>query len=290
MRAIAVTATLLALSLASATSAAEEDADNIYWESTNWKVIQLDTFCRIVGEVPGKGEIQVSVASLGPIYISYHADVPDGPTSRNVSDWKFDQKTFSATRPTPYIYNLNHFDGTGRWDDSSAAEAAFRQARSLTLTKDGREVFSTSLTGSAAAFRQAQRCAGQFKNERVPVRPPPPPALIDQVPVVPEPDLSGPFESDRTLAPIKPSAWITQRDFLPELLRAGAFGVVGVRLTVSERGRLSDCEVTSSSGFAELDAYTCFLLTERARFQPATDANAKPVAATYRTSVRWQPS
>jgi periplasmic protein TonB len=45
--------------------------------------------------------------------------------------------------------------------------------------------------------------------------------------------------------------------------------------------------VTQSSGHARLDDYTCELLMRRARFCPATDKRAKPVAGEWSSKMRW---
>lgn len=84
------------------------------------------------------------------------------------------------------------------------------------------------------------------------------------------------------------SAWVTTRDYPASELRRRNEGVVGYRLTVSSSGRVSACEVTSSSGHARLDREACRAITDRARFTPARDANGVDVVGTFRGRVRWQ--
>ena len=64
--------------------------------------------------------------------------------------------------------------------------------------------------------------------------------------------------------------------------------MTGFRLTVGTDGRVSECSVTSSSGSSTLDAATCKLITRRARFTPAKDADGNPVTDTYSNRIRWQ--
>lgn len=52
-------------------------------------------------------------------------------------------------------------------------------------------------------------------------------------------------------------------------------------------GRVVSCTVTSSSGHADLDAATCSLVSLRARFNPALDANGNPTTGTYSNRIRW---
>jgi len=72
---------------------------------------------------------------------------------------------------------------------------------------------------------------------------------------------------------------IVSGDYPPDAYHAGVSGKVGLRFVVDVRGRVRDCRVTRSSGDAELDETTCRLITRRFRYQPATDADGRPVEA-----------
>ena len=52
-------------------------------------------------------------------------------------------------------------------------------------------------------------------------------------------------------------------------------------------GRVIDCQVTQSSGHADLDAATCTNVKRRARFDPAV-RNGEKVQGSYSNRVRWQ--
>jgi protein TonB len=86
----------------------------------------------------------------------------------------------------------------------------------------------------------------------------------------------------------RPGEWVTEADYPTTALRLDHAGTVGFVLTVSAKGRVTGCEITRSSGFAELDAATCALLQRRARFEAARDAAGQPAAGTYANAVRWQ--
>jgi protein TonB len=57
-------------------------------------------------------------------------------------------------------------------------------------------------------------------------------------------------------------------------------------VTVGSDGRVTDCQVTSSSGSQELDQTTCTLITRRARFRPAM-SDGQPTTGHYSSRIRW---
>lgn len=81
---------------------------------------------------------------------------------------------------------------------------------------------------------------------------------------------------------------MTTDDYPSSSLREEAEGVTGTRLSVGPDGRVTNCEVTSSSGNSALDQAACRNLLRRARFEPALDRDGNPVASTFPKRVRWQ--
>jgi len=71
-------------------------------------------------------------------------------------------------------------------------------------------------------------------------------------------------------------------------LRNGLTGTVGLTVTVTPEGRATDCVVTQSSGHAELDFAACKELQEKARFEPALDADGKPISAQFSTKITFK--
>jgi len=80
---------------------------------------------------------------------------------------------------------------------------------------------------------------------------------------------------------------ITDNDYPRSAGNAGAGGTVSVEYTVTPEGRVTDCAVTRSSGFAELDATTCRLITQRYRFKPARDAAGRKVPDYWASDHHW---
>jgi TonB family protein len=80
---------------------------------------------------------------------------------------------------------------------------------------------------------------------------------------------------------------MTAADYPTAALQAGDYGVVSIHLQVAADGRVSQCEVTESSGSAPLDQVTCNIALRRARFAPARDAAGLAIAGGYRTAMTF---
>lgn len=121
--------------------------------------------------------------------------------------------------------------------------------------------------------------------EPPPLPPPPTPKYTPPAPPAPpaSPDRSRALRSRGNEA-----SWVTTDDYPSSALREEAEGVTGTRLSVGADGRVTNCEVTSSSGNGALDQAACRNLTRRARFEPALDRDGNPVAGSFPKRVRWQ--
>ena len=76
-------------------------------------------------------------------------------------------------------------------------------------------------------------------------------------------------------------------DYPDKALFSEKSGRVRVVLLIDERGKIADCSVVGTSGVAVLDAQTCALLTQRAKFTPAHDTTGKPTRDMLTTSIGW---
>ena len=85
-----------------------------------------------------------------------------------------------------------------------------------------------------------------------------------------------------------PSSWLSPDDYPRAPLVDGVEGVAAFRLIVGTNGRVSACELTRSTGNAQLDAVTCKLIERRARFEPATNETGAKVVGSYTGSVKWE--
>lgn len=118
------------------------------------------------------------------------------------------------------------------------------------------------------------------------------PAPADAAPAPPLPPPPPPVSSaDAGRGPVpkgNPGNWITTNDYPSRALAKEQKGTTAFDLTISPEGRVSACQITQSSGHAELDKATCSLLTRRARFQPARDDTGQPTTGIWASRVRWE--
>ena len=122
----------------------------------------------------------------------------------------------------------------------------------------------------------------------VTVTTPPPPAPIMLAPPAPVPAPPPPrVAATRAVPRGSPGSWATSNDYPSRALREEREGTTGFRVSIGPDGRVTDCQITSSSGSPDLDEATCANVTRRARFKPATDANGQPVGDSYSNRVRW---
>ena len=84
-----------------------------------------------------------------------------------------------------------------------------------------------------------------------------------------------------------PGNWATTNDYPTRSLREEREGTTSFRVTVGPEGRVTSCDITSSSGSDDLDAATCSNVQRRARFNPATDGEGQPTTGSYSNRVRW---
>jgi protein TonB len=62
---------------------------------------------------------------------------------------------------------------------------------------------------------------------------------------------------------------------------------VGVIFVVAPNGRVTDCDVTRSSGDGDLDNTTCRLIEQRFRFDPSRDPSGRPVESEVEETHSW---
>ena len=64
-------------------------------------------------------------------------------------------------------------------------------------------------------------------------------------------------------------------------------GTVSVIYTIEPDGRATHCEITRSSGSAELDDTTCRLIERRFVFEPSRDRAGRPIRSTMEQNHEW---
>lgn len=84
-----------------------------------------------------------------------------------------------------------------------------------------------------------------------------------------------------------PASWVSPNDYPKEALRNRETGRVKVRFDIDSAGKITRCQVVTSSGSQSLDETTCERAGSRARFRPARDAAGKPVPAIRILTFMW---
>ena len=82
--------------------------------------------------------------------------------------------------------------------------------------------------------------------------------------------------------------WFRAGDYPASALRNDETGSVVMRLAVAADGRTESCDVVVGAGSAALDQRSCEVILERSRFDPALDAEGRPVAAKLIARVVWR--
>ncbi len=85
-----------------------------------------------------------------------------------------------------------------------------------------------------------------------------------------------------------PGEWVTENDYPSAPLRNGIEGVTRFQLNIDASGNATNCAITDSSGNGELDAATCRLMLQNARFVAARDENGNATTGIWTSSIRWQ--
>ena len=84
------------------------------------------------------------------------------------------------------------------------------------------------------------------------------------------------------------ASYVSDDDYPAVAAREGETGVTAFMLMVGETGGLEDCMVEETSGFASIDAMSCGILIQRAKFSPATDSAGKPIRSVLRSRITWR--
>ena len=96
-----------------------------------------------------------------------------------------------------------------------------------------------------------------------------------------------PVEGFTPARPLNYETWITPEDYPADAKAAGVSGNVMFKVSISETGQVSNCQILEGSGSPALDARTCELIIARAKFEPAKNGGGEPIAMDYSRTVRW---
>lgn len=84
------------------------------------------------------------------------------------------------------------------------------------------------------------------------------------------------------------SSLFSGADYPASAARAGQQGTTTVVLLIDQDGEVADCSIVGTSGVAIIDAQTCGVIRQRAKFKPALDTNLKPTRSTCQQRITWK--
>jgi TonB family protein len=116
-------------------------------------------------------------------------------------------------------------------------------------------------------------------------------AIAQTAPAKAAPAKAVPASTDgRPLAsPIgNPGDWFPADAYPPEAKAAGMQGRTAFQLDIDDKGRITSCNITSSSGSPLLDSTTCALLVTNGRFAPARGADGRAVPGSWSSAMVWK--
>jgi TonB family protein len=85
-----------------------------------------------------------------------------------------------------------------------------------------------------------------------------------------------------------PGDWFPADAYPPEARAKGMQGRTEFKLELDPKGRITECDISKSSGSPLLDSTTCALLVTNARFKPAVNASGQAVPGEWRSAMVWQ--
>jgi TonB family protein len=77
-------------------------------------------------------------------------------------------------------------------------------------------------------------------------------------------------------------------DYPASAVRRGAMGEAHALVSVTDKGRASDCRIIRSSGHADLDTASCNIIVKRVRFVTARATDGTPLAAPVYLTMKWE--
>ena len=77
-------------------------------------------------------------------------------------------------------------------------------------------------------------------------------------------------------------------DYPQQAMREHNTGLVAVRLMIDASGKIADCATMQTSGSAILDAMSCIVLRERARYTPAMGLDGTPMRSFADSCINWK--
>lgn len=85
-----------------------------------------------------------------------------------------------------------------------------------------------------------------------------------------------------------PQTWFNSSDYPMSMVRGGYEGIVNFRLLLDQTGKPTDCKIQMSTRPKEFDEVVCRAVMKRAEFEPALDAQGRPVPSYWLATVNFR--
>lgn len=76
-------------------------------------------------------------------------------------------------------------------------------------------------------------------------------------------------------------------DYPETAVKEGRHGSTVIAFDVLASGKVANCKILRSSGSADLDAASCNLISDRARYEPAVDSAGSPKTVSTGITIHW---
>ena len=246
-----------------------------------WELFSGEGYCAVTGNYDDDGGTQVSFAQRGEddfvlLVANDNWTIVEG--RRYSLQYLFDDRLFDGEAKGFLDDGLKGFSIGGGGD---FANVFARSQRLAILKEDNTVVVIVGLQGTSDAMSKVRACwkeiAARLNRERLAAD-----ALAAKRAVIP----ADPFFDPSEAIPIgNAGRWATNDDYPARAQREEREGSTGFSVKVGADGKVIDCEVTSSSGHADLDQETCKLVMRRARFNVIADGS--PVRV-YSHTMNWR--
>lgn len=250
-----------------------------------WDIIEGEDYCALTQEYEGSGATE--------LFLIHRTDGTNVLGAAN-SEWS---SLEDEEYPLAYILNGVSYGGgvtTGTKFGYKNGFSTFMPAdfldhfaagSSLRIYNGDVLVDQLSLEGTASAVSVLRRCVSHVKAEAV--KSAREKARLSHIP-------TDPFAATRKVSGSAPKGAtllkgsISDADYPSSALRTEAEGTTTIRVVVGPSGRVSECNVTKSSGHSGLDMATCRIVERRFVYQPAVDENGNVTTDTQTVSYTWK--
>ena len=83
-------------------------------------------------------------------------------------------------------------------------------------------------------------------------------------------------------------SWFKPEEYPEKMLQRGYQGKINFRVMIDEKGAIESCHIQESTRPKEFDDLVCRSVMRRARFEPALDAQGKPLRSYWRQTVNYR--